>query len=253
VLNDLGDFPRAIQAYEKAARLRPRDRAALVGLIDALMASDQADEAESWVTKALQEYPDDPVVLGYGARAAYDAHRLDTAISLADRALARDPHNLHALLAIARTHLARGQWDRALPSAERAVAAAPNDLGALQLLQKIETRLGLKERAAQTQSRREAAQERIATMNRLGAELASHPEDPRIPWQMGQTAQDSGSYLLASRCFQAALALDASFQPARQSLAALQAAHPELTQASGRSLSLPSLADGSSPPSATSP
>ena len=41
---------------------------------------------------------------------------------------------------------------------------------------------------------------------------------------MGQAAAEGGSFLLARRCFEAALALDPNYQPAREGLAALPAA-----------------------------
>ena len=68
VLHDLGDFPKAIQAYERALGLNPDDREALIGLIGCLMDTDQPDQAEPWVIKALDKYPDDPRVLGFAAR-----------------------------------------------------------------------------------------------------------------------------------------------------------------------------------------
>ncbi len=97
VLHDLGDFPKAIQAYEKALGLKPDDRDALTGLIRCLMSSDLPDQAEALVARALEKYPDDSTVLGFAASSAYHANRLDQAIALADRALARDPKNLECL------------------------------------------------------------------------------------------------------------------------------------------------------------
>ena len=253
VLHDLGDFPKAIQAYEKALGLNPDDREALIGLIGCLIGTDQPDQAEPWVTKALGKYPDDPRVLGFAARGAFDANRLDEAIAFADRALARDPKNLDALLTRARAHVVQARWEQALPDAERARAAHPNDLGSLQLLQKIQTKMGLTERAAVTQAERVRAQDRIALMNRLNKEINLHPEDPKLLWTMGQTAWEGGSFLLASRCFEAALALDPNFQQARASLAALRAAQPDLARSPGRSTLFPPEAGISSPSSVTSP
>jgi tetratricopeptide (TPR) repeat protein len=237
VLHDLGDFPKAIQAYERAVSLNPDNREGLIGLIGCLMRADQSDQAEPWVTKTLGMFPDDPGVLGFAARGAFDANRLDEAIAFADRALTRDPKNLDALLTRARARVVRAQWEQALPDAERARAAYPNDLGSLQLLQKIQTKLGLTERAAFTQAERVRAQDRFALMNRLNKEINLHPEDPKVVWTMGQTAWEAGSFLLASRCFEAALALDPNFQQARASLAALRAAQPDLARSPGRSAS----------------
>jgi tetratricopeptide (TPR) repeat protein len=252
VLNDLGDFPKAIQAYQKAIGLNPDDRDALVGLIGCLIGSGQADRAEPWVTKALEKYPDDPRVLGFAARRAFDANRLDEAIAFADRALAGDPKNRDALLTRARARVVQFQWEQALPDAERARAAQPNDLGSLQLLEIIQTKLGLTERAALTQAERLRARDRIALMNRLNDEIKLNPDDPQLLLALGKTAWESGAFLLASRCFEAALALDRNFEQARASLAALRAAQPDVTRSPGRStLFLPEVGN-SIPTSVTS-
>jgi tetratricopeptide (TPR) repeat protein len=235
VLSDLGNFPKAIQAYERAVGLDPDDREALTGLISCLLGTDQSDQAEPWLATALEKYPTCPRVLGFAARGAFDANRLNEAIALAEHSLARDPKNLDALLTRARAHVVQGQWERALPDAERARDAYPNDLGSLQLLQKIQTKLGLTDRAAVTQAERVQAQDRIALMNRLNDEINLHPDDPKLLCTMGQTAWEGGSFLLASRCFDAALALDPNLQQARASLAALRAEKPELARSPGRS------------------
>lgn len=253
VLHELGDIPKAIQAYEKALGLNPDHREALTGLIGCLMNTDQPDQAEPLVTKALEKYPDDPKVLGYAARGAFDGNRLAEAIGFADRALKHDPNSFDALLTRARAHVVQAQWEQALPDAERARAAYPNDLGALQLLQKIQTKLGLTERASVTQAERVRAQDRIALMNRLNKDISLHPDDPKLLWTMGQTAWEAGSFLLASRCFEAALAVDPNFQQARASLAKLRAARPELARSPGRSTLFLPESGTSSPSSVLSP
>jgi hypothetical protein len=74
-------------------------------------------------------------------------------------------------------------------------------------------------------------------MNELAEAIPRTPDDPQLPWKMGQLFVESQMTLLASRCFEAALALDPNYQPARASLAALRADHPELAHATGRSVS----------------
>jgi cytochrome c-type biogenesis protein CcmH/NrfG len=239
VLHDLGDFTKAIQAYEKALDLNSDDRDAMIGLIRCLMGTAVSDQAEPWVKKALAKYPDDPKVLGLAACGAFDANRLDDAVALAGRALVHDSKNLDALLTRARARVVQLHWEQALPDAESANAAHPNDLGTLQLLQKIQTKLGLTERAALTQAERLRAQARIEQINRLKKEINLHPEDPKLVWKMGQTAWEGGAFLLASRCFEAALALDPNFQQARESLAALRAAEPDATRSPDRATLFP--------------
>jgi tetratricopeptide (TPR) repeat protein len=253
ILNDRGDRSRAIYVYEKAVGLNPSHREALLGLITTQIRSARPEQAAPGVAKALEKYPDDPVVLGLAARAAHHTHHLDEAIALADRALARNPRNLHALLARTEALVAQSQWEKALPEAERAVAVEPNDMDALNALLKIEMHLGLTQRARATLGRRERAQERLRELNQLAEEIQEHPEDPQLPWRMGQVAWELGMGLLASRCFEAALALDHDFQPARDSLTKLQAAQPDLARGSGRSLSIPTAPDLAVPSSSTVP
>ncbi len=121
-----------------------------------------------------------------------------------------------------------------MPDAEAAVAAQPNELEALNLLLKIEMHQGMTRRATATLARRDRAQERLKQMNAAAMEIMAHPQDPQYPWKMGELAAESGLTLMASRCFLAALALDSRYQPALESLAKLQAAHPELAPSRGR-------------------
>jgi uncharacterized protein HemY len=140
------------------------------------------------------------------------------------------------LLARAGVLVDRGEWCRALADAELAADVAPNDQNPLRLLLRIETKLGLTGRAAATLRRRKAAQDRLRLMNQLAEDLAHRPDDPELPWKMGRAAEESGMFLLAGRCFEASLALAPNYQPARQSLAALRAAHPELGRVPGRAV-----------------
>ena len=108
-------------------------------------------------------------------------------------------------------------------------------MDALNLLLKIEIRMGLTESATATLANRGRAQERVKLMNQLTEEISGHPEDPKFLCRLGQVAWESGMFLLASRCFVATLALDPNFQLARESLATLQAAQPELAPSQRRS------------------
>ena len=152
----------------------------------------------------------------------------------------------------AKAHLLQSQWQEALPDAERARTVQPNNIGALQLLLLIHTKMGKRDQVALVQAERSRAQDRVALMNRLNEEINAHPDDPELVWKLGQTAWEGGSFLLASRCFEAALALDPNYHQARASLAALRAAEPDVTRSPGRStLFLPSA--GSLSPSSVSP
>jgi tetratricopeptide (TPR) repeat protein len=229
-LGDANDPTGASHAYQRALELRPGDRDVLIALIDTLIKSGQSDLAEPWILKALENYPADAVVLGYAALGALDSDRIDEAVTFADRAIRRDPQNPEAMLARARCRIARSRWKEALPDMERAAAADPNDPGTLLLLWLVESRLELAERAATTLARRKEAQDRAKKMDQLTEELRLHPDDPKVVWRMGQVATEAGSILYAIRCFEASLALDPDYRPARESLAALRVSHPELAR-----------------------
>ncbi len=232
-LDDLDDRAGAERAYRKALEVRPEDREVLRSLVALLVNNGQSDRAGPWVNRALRVAPDDPVVLGLAAQAAFDTKRIDEAISLADRAIERAPRNIEALLARARCRVTRSDWQAARADAALAASAGTDDPAALQLLGMIESRLGETDRAREALARARRAQERRRQMSELSEQLEAHPDDPEIPWKMGQLAAEAGSALLASRCFEACLALDPDHRAARESLAALRAAHPELGRDAG--------------------
>jgi tetratricopeptide (TPR) repeat protein len=227
-LDNLNDTAGAAQAYQKALELRPTDHGVMIELIALLINSGQSGPAEPWIARALRASPDDPVVLGLAARGASLASRIDESLTLADRALQRDPGNPDASLARVQCLVARSQWAEASAAAELALATTPEDVSMLRLLRIAQTRIGLTERAAVTQARLDRAQRRTRLMVELTEQLNWHPDDPAIRWKMGQVALEAGSIRVAHRCFEASLALDPDYQPARESLAALKAAHPEL-------------------------
>ncbi len=214
-IHDRGDIEGAVDAYEKALALDPNHREALIGLLGTLMTSVRPERAGPWAGRAMEKYPDDPAVLGLAARAAYNAGRGDEAVRLADRALEREPRNLHALLARAGVLADREDWDRARRVAELAADVAPNDPSPLGLLLRIDAKVGSTERVAATLRRRKAAQDRLRLMNQLAEELAGRPDDPELPCKMGRAAEESGMFLLAGRCYEASLALAPDYRPAR--------------------------------------
>jgi tetratricopeptide (TPR) repeat protein len=227
VYHDLGDPSNAARAFEEALKRNPDDRDTLFRLIVELLNANRADDARPRLTEALSRFPDAPEFLGLAARQAKDAGKIEDAIDLASRTLRADPDNASALLVRAQAEVAMGRPEKALPDLERSASARPSDLGVLQLLAQVESRLGMEERSRITGEKRRKAAERAGLMDQLTRQMASNPDDPELRWRMGNAALEGGSPLLASQCFQAALALDPAYQPARDSLATLRASRPE--------------------------
>jgi predicted Zn-dependent protease len=227
VYHDLGDPANAARAFEESLKRNSNDRDTLFCLIVELLNCNRADDALPRLSEALSRFPDAPDFLGLAARQAKDAGKIEEAIDLASRTLSADPDNSSALLVRAQAEVALGHLEKALPDLERSAAAHPSDLGVLQLLAQVESRLGMTERARITSEKHRKAAERATLMDALTHQIAARPDDPEIRWKMGNAALEGGSTLLASQCFQAALALDPAYQPARDSLAALRASQPE--------------------------
>jgi tetratricopeptide (TPR) repeat protein len=227
VYRDLGDFLRASEAYQQVLRQWPGHRTALTELLQNFLMSGQSHLAEPWLSEALRRYPDDPEILGIAAVCAIDANRPDDALALAGRSLSRDSRNGRALIARARARVASGQWNEALLDAEQVASASRDDPTVLQLLGAIERHLGLDDRAAATLARRLEVLKRGDQISKLTEKIALEPDAPVHPWKIGLLALESGEARLARRCFEAALALDNSYKPARQSLDGLKTSHPE--------------------------
>lgn len=229
---DLNEIDAAAGAYRKVLDLGA-DRADLIESLGFLVRNGRAGAVASRIDRALREYPNDPAILGFAARRAFDEHRLEEAQAFAERAIAHNPSDPDALHERARCLIARARWVDALSAAERAVAAAPDEPGTLQLLRMVQVRLGRREEAAGTSARYEKAQKRRRLMVELNGQLDEHPDDPEIRTKIAKVAMEAGSYVAAYRCFEAAIALGPGYQPAVEGLAALKASHPELARGAG--------------------
>jgi tetratricopeptide (TPR) repeat protein len=229
VAHDLGDAAESSSAFEEVLKRTPNDREALIGLVTDLLNSSRAEAATHWLNEGLRNLSDDPTLLGLAARHARDLGRVDQAVELASKALKIDAYELNALLVRARVGLAAGQDEQVLQDLERALASHPNNTGAWQLLVQVQTRLGMAEQARESIVKQRQASARTALMDQLTREIADRPDDPEPRWRIGQAAAESRAYLLASRCFEAALALDPNCKPARDGLLAISAARDQET------------------------
>jgi tetratricopeptide (TPR) repeat protein len=218
----------AAAAFREALKRKPDHEPSQVGLAAALLESNRPDEAGVWLDALLRDHPDDPALLALAARRARDLGHAAESARLIDRVLARDPNHRAALLLRAEARQRAGDVRAALADAEHAETLDPNDPAVLGLLAQIETALGLKQRAAATVARRRQIEQRKAAMEQLVQTIQAHPTDPAPRCRLAQLAAEAGLTALALQSYQAALALDPHYRPARDGLAALPPTPPPL-------------------------
>jgi tetratricopeptide (TPR) repeat protein len=225
VYHDMGELQQSAEAYAQALQRSPpaaEARASRIGRVRALLDSKQAEETAADLEALREEEPEDAEVLALAARQALDLGRLDEAMTLSNRALAVAPDEFPALLVRARLRFLAHQPNLAIADLEKANAVKPNDVAALQLLVLAQSSLGLTAEAAETKSRADRARDRVVRMDQLAKLIDQRPNDPEPRWDMGRAAMEGETYLLAYQCFQAALDLDPSYQPARDALETLR-------------------------------
>lgn len=219
-----GGLDQAIRSYEGALSRDPppaERREIELGLAKTLLDAGRAEDAGPILTAARRDLPTDPRLLGLAARQARETGEADRALTLADQTLSIDPDNLDALLTRARSHQLAGRPAQALLDLDQAAALAPADLGTLQLKLQVESQLGRSDRTAETSRQINQVRERQRWVRHLASEISRLPDDPGPRWKLGQVAVAAGQPVLAAQCFQAALDLDPTCQPARAGLARL--------------------------------
>ena len=119
----------------------------------------------------------------------------------------------------------KGAPHEALSDAGDSRRSPPMDARHTNLLGSIESALGLKERAAKTVARRREVERRLTRIKELTQEINQRPKDPEPRWRLGQVAAAAGMKPLAIQCYQVALSLAPTCEPARLGLLARGSEH----------------------------
>lgn len=220
------DPTQAVRNFREALKRQPDHLESRIGLVKVLLAVGSAEDAAPVLDALLSERPDDPEVLRLAARLARLQGRDDDVLRYAKSALTLDPGDTEALTLRAQTLLRAGRTQAALTDIERAVALTPHDPVVLALLAQIEGALGRKDRATATAARRQDLLERIKRVEALTEDVRKRPGDPEPRWKLGRAAVEAGMETLARQSYRIALSLDPNCRPAREGLAALDAAKP---------------------------
>src|SRR6266498_55887 len=112
-LFETGAFEKALEAFTKALELRPRDEAALKGVVSAHVACGTADEAAELLERAVQNNPDDPGLISMLAQVYVDAQDPKGAERATDLLMACDASNYTRFIEVAWLYLKAGETDEA--------------------------------------------------------------------------------------------------------------------------------------------
>ena len=128
------EYGRALDAFERAAALRPGSALPRLHAGEILVAQGRWEEAERVLSLALSSDPENPEIwvalgrtsLGQGDEGEAKRRWLE--------AVARDPSHGKAWLAVANLYISRSQWDRATEALEHATAGRTAEASAQYLM-----------------------------------------------------------------------------------------------------------------------
>ena len=129
---DQKQYPEAIKTYTDALATLPPDDKAAWGLLYfraiAYERNKQWPEAEADFKRALELYPDQPLVLNYLGYSWVDRGvHLDEAFKMLRQAVALRPEDGYVVDSLGWAHFKLGEYDEAVKELERAIALKPSD------------------------------------------------------------------------------------------------------------------------------
>lgn len=124
----------ALRAFRAATQLAPGNRAALLGLAKAQVATGRPADAVLTAAELLKGTPDDPAVLEISANAALAAGQWDVAIASATKLVALPESKVEALVVLGRANYGKQDWPAAMAALGRACKKLPKDIDLVRTL-----------------------------------------------------------------------------------------------------------------------
>lgn len=120
-------YPQAAAEYQKAAELDPKSTEALAGLVNAYSQAGQVASAEAALRKFIALDPNNSTAHVQLGRLLAAQHKWPEATSELEAGLKLKPGDLQAERQLASIYLDQKQFDAAAPHVQAALTAAPND------------------------------------------------------------------------------------------------------------------------------
>jgi len=146
------EFDRAMDYYENALELDPKNNFALFGMGDCFRGKLNMEKAVYWWDKILDQEPDNQPLWTRVGDALVALDRLDDAIAHYSASL-QVAHDLYAVLGLARVAQRQGDFDKASRYCEQALEVDKDNVRALEALAQIYDAAGLSDRAQAARDR----------------------------------------------------------------------------------------------------
>jgi tetratricopeptide (TPR) repeat protein len=200
------DWYSAVESLLECLRLNSAHADATAALAECYYELSEFDEALSWVRKARSLARGNLALTNLEAFTLIALGQLDSASSVINDVLAREPYNREALFAASELDIARGRSGDAVTRYQEAVHRYPDDRRLLVSLALVLASLGQSE-SARTYIERAIVQ---------------HPTDYRVYYYAAYLESRSGSLSAATRYAENALYYRPGYAPARSLLASLR-------------------------------
>ena len=199
----IGEMDKAEQHYRAAYEQQPTNTEFLYAYSDLLNRNDRSDTAVELFGGFVEQNPDDLGVRNAYMEALGAAGRFDDAIAEGQEILLRDAKNVGAYRNLSRVYFDKGEYAMSQLCAEKAKTLAEGDAG-------IYNNIGVTYLVMENEA---AAIEEFKTARQLD------PDNLEANLNLGYVALNSGDYMLARECFDAALQNQAGNLNAKMGLA----------------------------------
>jgi putative PEP-CTERM system TPR-repeat lipoprotein len=200
----LRQYGQALASYGKIIGLQPKSPRGHLGAAAVYLATDELDQAQRAIQRALELAPGLPEAQDQAVALALRRQQPARALEIARQMQADRPDSAAGLLEEADIEIRRGNWAAALPPLRRALDKADPGLAARQLHRAL---LG---------AGKPAEAESFAAQW-----LRGHALDTGFLFQLGDTAQAQGNAARAEQLYEAVLAIDPDHALALNNLAML--------------------------------